>query len=265
MAVVDSTHLPLPPTAGPHTSRQLRTRKRVRSESPYVSDLPTDDYDSDYATDEYGPESDVGEDARSPGAAYSVPAHGVREEMKMDDSSSPRTPLQRHARSTNTVLPFVDDNGGVDSGASSSDPPMPTELLPVRTSELLPSRPSTAAVPPGHIKDRLVKSAKKLLTAADGVNESVQVQVIPIYYPSKNAPKSYKIRLIRVYNTDTETVSMYAHAADVGGVVVRKSNISRLFGKFESPAEKLLMNVVGAHNSKEKEEKEEEKANAHSF
>lgn len=79
-------------------------------------------------------------------------------------------------------------------------------------------------------------------TAADGVNDAVQVQVIPIWYPSKGAAGAHKIRLIRVCNTETETVSMYAHAADVGGVVERKSNISRLFGKFESPAEKLLMN-----------------------
>jgi hypothetical protein len=31
-------------------------------------------------------------------------------------------------------------------------------------------------------------------------------------------------------------------------VVERKSNISRLFGKFTSPDEKLLMNVPGPHN-----------------
>lgn len=157
-----------------------------------------------------------------------------------------------------TISPPVvryDDTSSSDQ--SSADPPQQTRLLPVSASSLLPSRPSTAAIPPPHIKDRLVRSAKKLLTAADGVNDAVQVQVIPIYYPAKHAPGAHKIRLIRVENTDGTTsasgrarvlVSVYAHAADVGGVVERKSNISRLFGKFESPSEKLLMNVVGAHN-----------------
>lgn len=130
------------------------------------------------------------------------------------------------------------------SSESSSEPPATTTttLLPVSPTALLPSRPSTAVVPPPHLKDRLVKSARKLLTAADQESQSnVQVQVIPIYYPSKDAAHPHKIRLMRVFNTDTNLVSMYAHAADLGGVVERKSNISRLFGKFESPSEKLLM------------------------
>jgi hypothetical protein len=220
------------------SGRSLRQRKvRSRSPSPDLSDLSsfasasdTEGGEDDHDTDQYE-----------------------------DDSISPPPGAAAASRGYGIV-----DAAGDSSGQSSAEPPAPTSLLPVSSSALLPSRPSTAAVPPAHIKDRLVNSAKKLLTAADGVNASVQVQVIPIWYPRKphsaaeataaaaqqtpNSNLPHKIRLIRVYNTDTQQVSMYAHAADVGGVVERKSNISRLFGKFESPAEKLLMNVCGAHN-----------------
>jgi len=213
------------------SGRSLRQRKvRSRSPSPDLSDL-SDEEDS--ASDAQDTEH-FGE--------------------TMDDTLSPPPPPKS----------FGLVEGGDSSGQSSAEPPAPTTLLPVSASALLPSRPSTAAVPPAHIKDRLVKSAKKLLTAADGVHTAVQVQVIPLWYPRKptspaeaaaaaaqQTPSTslpHKIRLIRVFNTDTQIVSMYVHAADLGGVVERKSNISRLFGKFESPAEKLLMSVVGAHN-----------------
>jgi hypothetical protein len=202
--------------------RSRRVRKpivRSRSPSPDLSERSStpDSYgaDSAYETDHYEQE-----DESHP------PMH--RDQHMLDDAISP--PVVRY-----------DDSGS--SGQSSAEPPIPTRLLPVSAKDLLPSRPSTAAIPPAHIKDRLVKSAKKLLTAADGVNESVQVQVIPIWFPSKQASGAHKIRLIRVENTAEGSVSVYAHAADVGGVVERKSNISRLFGKFESPSEKLLMNV----------------------
>jgi hypothetical protein len=237
-----------------HAGRTMRVRKpRSRSPSPDFSERSgsPDSFASSVETDSY--------------------EHDDR--AMLDDTLSP--PVVRY-----------DDSGS--SGQSSSEPPALVSLLPVSARDLVPSRPSTAAVPPAHIKvstssnrkpsahrrrrraallrthmshdsrlsrplprsqDRLVKSAKKLLTAADGVNDSVQVQVIPTWFPSKGAQGAHKIRLIRVENTEEGSVSVYAHAADVGGVVERKSNISRLFGKFESPSEKLLMNVVGAHNN----------------
>jgi len=203
-------------TAAPSVGgRSMRVRK-IRSRSPSLELSDSEDSGRSTPT-HFHAESDLDDSISPPPAANAVPA--------------------THAR--NAMV-----EGSDDSGQSSAEPPLPTSLLPVSASALLPSRPSTAAVPPAHIKDRLVKSAKKLLTAADGVDTAVQVQVIPIYFPSKGVSGAHKIRLIRVFNTDTQQVSMYAHAADVGGVVERKSNISRLFGKFESPSEKLLMNVV---------------------
>lgn len=166
-------------------------------------------------------------------------------------STSSSTFSTRRPAPINTA-PLSADNEETSSGFLSdsiSPPHVIPSALPVKASQLLPSRPNTGHIPASStVKDRLVKSARKLLTAADGVNDAIQVQVIPVYYPAKNAHNSHKIRLIRVHNTDTNQVSIYAHAADVGGVVERKSNISRMFGKFESPSEKLLMNVVGAHN-----------------
>jgi hypothetical protein len=195
--------------------RSMRVRK-IRSRSPSLELSDSEDSGRSTPT-HFHADSDLDDSISPPPAANAVPA--------------------THAR--NAMV-----EGSDDSGQSSAEPPLPTSLLPVSASALLPSRPSTAAIPPAHIKDRLVKSAKKLLTAADGVDTAVQVQVIPIFFPSKGASGAHKIRLIRVFNTDTQRVSVYAHAADVGGVVERKSNISRLFGKFESPSEKLLMNVV---------------------
>lgn len=55
---------------------------------------------------------------------------------------------------------------------------------------------------------------------------------------------------VRVIHISFKYGDNYAlvHAADVGSVVERKSNISRLFGRLRSPREKLLMNVPGRHN-----------------
>jgi len=58
----------------------------------------------------------------------------------------------------------------------------------------------------------------------------------------------HSIRILTVTNHETHAVESFVHAADLGGVVERKSNISRLFGQFNSPAEKVLMNVTGTHN-----------------
>jgi hypothetical protein len=95
-------------------------------------------------------------------------------------------------------------------------------------------------------KDRHVKSALKLNTGGE-LQETVIVDVIPVHYNPPNE-KPHKVRLIQVTNIPEQTIRLFAHGADVGGVVERKSNISRLFGKFESPSEKLLMNVIGSHN-----------------
>jgi prophage antirepressor-like protein len=95
-------------------------------------------------------------------------------------------------------------------------------------------------------KFRHVSPAVKLRTPEE--SEGATTTVEQIYYPRTDQPKPHRIRLIRVTNPADDSVAIYAHGADVGSVVERKSNISRLFGRFESPTEKLLMNVPGPHN-----------------
>lgn len=105
-------------------------------------------------------------------------------------------------------------------------------------------------------RDRSVKAAMRI--NIDHKDSNVQLEVIDKFYikPSQTdeetglsvPSQTYKVRLIKVINTITNKIDCYVHAADIGGVVERKSNISRLFGQFESPSEKLLMNVQGAHN-----------------
>ena len=98
-------------------------------------------------------------------------------------------------------------------------------------------------------KDRHVNTAVKLVTSNDESGEFLMdTKVKQIFYPRPDWPKPHRIRLIEVEDLKTGRRSVYAHGADVGSVVERKSNISRLFGKFTSPNEKLLMNVPGPHN-----------------
>lgn len=96
-------------------------------------------------------------------------------------------------------------------------------------------------------KFRHVSPAVKLRGPEES-DGSIPTTVEQIYYPRPDQPKPHRIRLIRVMNPADDSVAIYAHGADVGSVVERKSNISRLFGRFESPTEKLLMNVPGPHN-----------------
>jgi hypothetical protein len=82
----------------------------------------------------------------------------------------------------------------------------------------------------------LVRSAKKFFVHGDGVNGNVTTT--PVYF------HHHKIRLIYVHNHKTKTTTIYVHAADIGSVLVRKSNISRMFGKYSSPDQKRLLNVM---------------------
>jgi len=253
---------PLVPTTpdrrgGMRSIRRKRKRENAahvqgRSISPVLSDravspISSEGEESGEETEQYTPDHGTPTTGPMPAPTAATPrARGTH--SRRSSASSGRSVRSTGPRPSHSVYspPTPPSTLSPDHGQSSSEPPV--ELLPVSPHELLPSRPSTGVIPPSHLKDRVVKSAKKLLTAADGVNASIQVQVIPVYYPNKETDNAHKIRLIRVCNTDTGNVSMYAHAADLGGVVERKSNISRLFGKFESPSEKLLMNVVGSKN-----------------
>jgi hypothetical protein len=115
---------------------------------------------------------------------------------------------------------------------------VPTPSAPKPKRKIAKSQPSES-------KDRHVKSGV-ILKASEDDSDTSHVSVDAIYY-TRPGLKPSKIRLINV--TDEHgSLRTYAHGADVGGVVERKSNISRLFGKFESPSEKLLINVVGVHN-----------------
>ena len=87
-------------------------------------------------------------------------------------------------------------------------------------------------------KRRCVVSAQKLPTDTSHLELSMSV----VYF------QHHSIRIIHTHDRTTATRSTYVHGADVGGVIERKSNISRMFGQFDSPREKVLMNVTGKHN-----------------
>jgi len=87
-------------------------------------------------------------------------------------------------------------------------------------------------------KRRCVVSAQKLPTDTSHLDLTMSV----IYF------QHHSIRIIYTHDRHTNTHSTYVHGADVGGVIERKSNISRMFGQFDSPREKVLMNVTGKHN-----------------
>ena len=87
-------------------------------------------------------------------------------------------------------------------------------------------------------KRRCVVSAQKLPTDTSHLDLTMSV----IYF------QHHSIRIIHTHDRHSNTHSTYVHGADVGGVIERKSNISRMFGQFDSPREKVLMNVTGKHN-----------------
>jgi len=92
-------------------------------------------------------------------------------------------------------------------------------------------------------KRRCVVSAQKLTTDTSTVDLSMSI----IHF------QHHSIRIIHTTTTTssnppTVVHATYVHGADVGGVIERKSNISRMFGQFLSPREKILMNVTGKHN-----------------
>ena len=87
-------------------------------------------------------------------------------------------------------------------------------------------------------KRRCVVSAQKLPTDTSHLDMSLSVVCF----------QDHSIRIIHTFDRFTQQRSTYVHGADVGGVIERKSNISRMFGQFESPREKVLMNVTGKHN-----------------
>ena len=98
------------------------------------------------------------------------------------------------------------------------------------------SSSSSSEAPEGK-KRRCVVSAQKLLTDSSAVDLSLSI----VHF------HHHSIRIIHTHSASGQS-ACYVHGADVGGVIERKSNISRMFGQFESPREKVLMNVTGKHN-----------------
>ena len=86
-------------------------------------------------------------------------------------------------------------------------------------------------------KRRCVVSALKL-----PAESQLELSLSVVYF------QHHSIRIIHTYDRRASVRHCYVHGADVGGVIERKSNISRMFGQFSSPREKLLMNVTGKHN-----------------
>lgn len=100
------------------------------------------------------------------------------------------------------------------------------------------SSSSSSEAAEGGKKRRCVVSAQKLLTDNSAVDLSLSI----VHF------HHHSIRIIHTHNSHGHTAACYVHGADVGGVIERKSNISRMFGQFHSPHEKVLMNVTGKHN-----------------
>ena len=147
--------------------------------------------------------------------------------------STPRSPSNQQLRVSKKRHRKTEDDGDRDDGDEKGS---------VSSAASAHSHSSSA-------KDRHVNTAVKLLTSNDESGEALMdTKVKQIFYPRPDWPKPHRIRLIEVEDLKSHRRSVYAHGADVGSVVERKSNISRLFGKFTSPNEKLLMNVPGPHN-----------------
>lgn len=137
---------------------------------------------------------------------------------------------------------------------TSIEPAVPASIEAVAhtAAAAVPLAPKFAATSNDHAsansKNRVVDIAQRLVTD----DEDVQTELIPKWFPFEGASDAIKVRMIRVYNNNNHgaarTIGFYVHAADLGSVIERKSNISRLFGKFDSPSEKLLLRVVGSHN-----------------
>jgi hypothetical protein len=144
-------------------------------------------------------------------------------EVRENDSDS--------VSSLRTAAPSAD----VDVGVTPSTPRRRDSPAP----SCVPSAGSVTDSPP-RSEDRVVISAEVL-----GVDSDL-ASFVPLYYPSKPAADPHRVRLIRV-KSEVEGVpgAAYVYAADLGGVVERKSNISRLFGEYDSPSQKRLMHLVG--------------------
>ena len=136
--------------------------------------------------------------------------------------------------------------------ALSSSSAITTITTTTSSAAFVPLLASTSSIPRlmsarNRMKNRVVDSAQRLVSDEN----DLQTDILPQWFPFEGAPNATKIRLIQVYqkqNATNRLIGAYIHAADLGSVVERKSNISRLFGKFESPSQKLLLRVVGTHN-----------------
>jgi len=95
--------------------------------------------------------------------------------------------------------------------------------------------------------DRVVSSACRILP--DSVDELDINSIVFKHRRQSTLSVATRVRLVRVrLRHEPHVVQTFVHAADLGSIVERKSNISRLFGAFRSPHEKLLMCVPGTHN-----------------
>lgn len=96
------------------------------------------------------------------------------------------------------------------------------------------------------IYNKKVKQAESLITS----DSHFTIKVKNIYYESVNSTtlvsEKYCVRLVSAKNTSTGKMQRFIHGADAAGKVIRLSNISRLFGPYKSPEEKMKMNVPSA-------------------
>jgi hypothetical protein len=72
------------------------------------------------------------------------------------------------------------------------------------------------------------------------------IKPLSFFNSAKN--ENHKIRVVGLENKLSGELTFYVHATDIGSLIERTSNISRLFGKFSTPYEKVIFPIVGSHN-----------------
>lgn len=94
------------------------------------------------------------------------------------------------------------------------------------------------------------RQVQRAVSVADSVrlDAGMRVDIHKVLFTERRTEAVRSIRVLRVIDAMGSPTLAYVHAGDLGGIVERKSNISRLFGGLTSPTQKMQMKCVGAHN-----------------
>jgi hypothetical protein len=86
---------------------------------------------------------------------------------------------------------------------------------------------------------RVVCPALKLCPSAEINNLCVEPQ--ELRFRSSARSYAFRMRLVRVTDQLNKTRMVLIHAGNLGNVIVSSSNVSRLFAKYSTPSEKIMM------------------------